>query len=282
MYPLDKIKWVAKDKAIDDLLEARQTVLPAGLEADVLKVSTPTTEYVLKIWCRDSKPDVSYQYEMLQTLRAMGVSVSQAYGWGIDHNQNRVLLTSYDGRALSHGDDIHRVSKLMAELHRIPLDSFPANLCRQYDFVKYFFPRIDEHPDLEDALYIQLDAANMDSSTMIHGDYNLGNVLVGPTKYTIIDWTNVQLGDRRYDFSWASFLIRIYNEESVYQQFIRTYLLEIPISREDRARFEAIACLRWLLLSRIANVPKNIDTDSRIQAFLLQDSLIPKRLSLFH
>ncbi|TMV46595.1 hypothetical protein FE783_25105 [Paenibacillus mesophilus] len=121
----------------------------------------------------------------------------------------------------------------------------------------------------------------MNCNTIIHGDYNLGNVLVGPTQYTIIDWTNVQLGDRRYDFSWASFLIRIYNEEVVYQQFIRTYLLEIPTSGDDMARFESIACLRWLLLNRIANVPKNVDTDSRIHDFLLQDSLIPKRLSLF-
>jgi hypothetical protein len=120
MYPLDEINWVAKDQAISDLLEARQTMLPAGLEADVLKLSTPTNEYVLKIGCRDSKPDVSYQYEMLQALRTIGVSASRAFGWGIDHNHSRVLLTSYDGRALSHGDDIHRVSRLLAELHQIP------------------------------------------------------------------------------------------------------------------------------------------------------------------
>ncbi|GAA3404127.1 phosphotransferase family protein [Paenibacillus hodogayensis] len=281
MYPLEEIHWVAKDEAIDDLLEARQTVLPAGLEADVWKLSTPTNEYVLKIWCKDSKPDVSYQYAMLQTLHAIGVSVSRAFGWGMDHNQHKVLLTSYDGRALAQGDDIQRVSKLLAELHRIPIDRYPVRLRRQPDFVKYFFPRIDEHPDIAEALHLLLETANMKYTTMIHGDYNLGNVLAGPASYTIIDWTNAQLGDPRYDFCWASFLIRIDNDKVLYQTFIRTYLLEIPTSREDLARFESIACLRWLLLNRIGNVPKNVDTDRRIQEFLLQDSLIPKRLSLF-
>ena len=52
---------------------------------------------------------------------------------------------------------------------------------------------------------------------MIHGDYNLGNILDNWTftdTYTIIDWTNGQYGDPRYDMAWSVFLITVYNGRS--------------------------------------------------------------------
>lgn len=144
----------------------------------------------------------------------------------------------------------------------------------------YFYPRIGDHPDITEALQPLLQSAQLKNDTLIHGDFNLGNILASKQKYTIIDWTNAQAGDRRCDFCWASFLIWIYNGEDIYRGFTHTYRSEIDISDEDIERFESVACLRWLLLNRIANVPKNGDTDSRINEFIKGGSLLPQSLLL--
>jgi aminoglycoside phosphotransferase (APT) family kinase protein len=120
----------------------------------------------------------------------------------------------------------------------------------------------------------------MNDATFIHGDFNLGNILVDHTSYTMIDWTNAQMGDRRYDLSWAGFLLRIYSGTQLYQSFLNTYLKEIPTSSEDIERFEAIACLRWLLLNRIAVLPKNNDTNQRINDFIMNHRMLSSRLCI--
>jgi aminoglycoside phosphotransferase (APT) family kinase protein len=250
------------------------------MEAEVLKLSWNNEEYVLKIWNKRSKPDVEYQYDVLRRLKSIGVAASTAYGWGIDHNNDKVLLTSYDGSPLTQENDIHTVSKLLADLHRVPVDLFHSDMLRRYDFVTYFFPQINNHPDIKQALLELVEMASMESSALIHGDYNLGNILADQSTYTIIDWTNVQLGDRRYDFAWASFLIRIYNGEDLYRDFTNTYLTEISISSEDILRFEPIACLRWLLINRIASLPNNDDANHRVNDFISSHNLLPSELCL--
>ena len=36
-----------------------------------------------------------------------------------------------------------------------------------------------------------------------HGDFHLGNIVEVDERYMVIDWTNGQLGDSRYDFAWS-------------------------------------------------------------------------------
>lgn len=280
MYPLNNIDWMEWDQKGVNLSQTKQTVLPAGLEADVLKITGDRDEYVLKIWCRDSKPDVAFQYHMLRALRNAGISVSQALGWGLDGNRHQVLLTSYDGVPLAREEEIGPAAKLLAGLHKLPIDIIPDRLRRRCDFITYFFPRLPEHPDLQEALLCQLDAARMTDDAVIHGDYNLGNVLVARNRLTIIDWTNAQVGDRRYDLAWAGFLIWVYNGENLHHEFIKTYSQELPPPAQERIRFESIACLRWLHLNRLARLPKKTDTDRRVNEFIINHSLLPSRLTI--
>jgi Ser/Thr protein kinase RdoA (MazF antagonist) len=152
MYSLERISWIQKWNQEMDWSQISITKLPAGMEAEVLKLSTGDENYVLKIWNKQSKPDVEYQYNVLLALKANGVAVSSALGWGIDQNHDKVLLTSYDGNPLNEESDIHAVSKLLVGLHKVSASSFDPNLLRSYDFITYFFPRIDDHPDIKESL----------------------------------------------------------------------------------------------------------------------------------
>lgn len=102
----------------------------------------------------------------------------------------------------------------------------------------------------------------------IHGDYNLGNILENQGDLTVIDWTNAQLGDSRYDFAWASFLIKIYNGDDCYEEFVKTYTYQISIDSNDIYVFEMMACLRWIWLSRLAPIPLFKDTVNRVKKFI--------------
>lgn len=88
-------------------------------------------------------------------------------------------------------------------------------------------------------------SADMKMDRVIHGDFNLGNILEENGQYTVIDWTNGQLGDPRYDLSWACLLLRIYMSESKSLTFLYKYQEEMPVATGELEIFEALACLRW-------------------------------------
>ncbi|KAI7249121.1 hypothetical protein KC345_g11775 [Hortaea werneckii] len=98
---LSGIQWKDQSAECEVLLksaaEAGITPLKGGLEAEVYQISLPDAELVYKIWNRESRPDVSLQYKVLEQMHRQGLAVSRPYGWGIDPEQNQVLLTSYDG-----------------------------------------------------------------------------------------------------------------------------------------------------------------------------------------
>ncbi|MGQ8872557.1 hypothetical protein [Paenibacillus sp. TSA_86.1] len=96
---LDDINWVQLDETVrQKMMQMHRLIrLKPGLEAEVLHVELHNQDCVLKIWNKESRPDIQKQYQLLQKLMQNGIQVSKPYGWGIDQHQNQVLLTSYDG-----------------------------------------------------------------------------------------------------------------------------------------------------------------------------------------
>ena len=83
---LREIIWLEKSQTLELLLEhepAMQVIpLDSGLEAEVVKIVTPSADYVLKVWNKASKPDVLIQYQILNALYSHGRDVSEPLGWG--------------------------------------------------------------------------------------------------------------------------------------------------------------------------------------------------------
>jgi len=226
--------------------------LPAGLEAEVCLVTVEDHPYVLKIWNRRSKPDVARQYSVLNHLYRQGAAVSRPYGWGLDPQGHQVLLTSYDGKPVHELDEhvLGELARMLSEVHRIDPRSMSDLALPSHDLVSYFFDGIQQHPDIQELLHALLQQVQVQHTHLIHGDYNLNNILNLDGKLTIIDWTNIQLGDCRYDIAWSVALVCIYAGESFASQYRAAFQQLSPIDDAEYEVFEAIACLRWMLLER--------------------------------
>ena len=267
-------KWIEQTAILNDILNESNEItvshLPRGLEAEVIRVNSKYGRAVVKIWNQGLSTDVNYQYKLLQVLFDTGVSVSKPYGWGYDEDSNKVLVTSFDGKSVSTVDEqtIKVISGLLVEIHRTSINQLDTSMHRKFDFIDYFFPGLTEHKDIHNILGRLVEQSNMQQDCIIHGDFNLGNILEEQGRFTIIDWTNAQLGDVRYDVAWSGFLMLIYTDEESYRVFIKTYMEMNGFPEEQLKLFEAIACLRWILLNRIVTLPKNYNTLSIINNML--------------
>ncbi|GAB6926263.1 hypothetical protein JCM10914A_02460 [Paenibacillus sp. JCM 10914] len=264
--PISSIRWIERRPELGMLLENHDqvmyTALEAGLEAEVIKLDAPIGSYVLKIWNKSSKPSIERQYKLLEVLHHHDLPVSLPVAWGIDSEQNQVLLTTYDGTPLAKLSPaiIRKLVEMMSSIHQVPLSDIEPELAPTFDFIPYFYPSIEHHADLFQLLVQLVERSELKQDVLIHGDMNLGNVLVHEGAYSIIDWTNGQRGDARYDIAWSLLLIRIFVGERYGSLYYKAILEEYPYSAEELARFEAMACIRGLLFYRAKAIMFSKDT----------------------
>jgi len=260
--PLLDIRWQKKNSALDRLIAPTAAVavvsMNQGFEAEATRIDAENESFVLKLWNKGSRPDVGYQYRLLSALHGRGVAVSEPIGWGLAPNGDQALLTSYDGESPAKVDAkaISKLAAVLAAIHRIPVEELGGVELPKHELGDYFFPGIDSHPDLSRALRDLVGRIPESEDRIIHGDFHLQNIVERDGRFTIIDWTNGQSGDCRYDVGWALVLLRIYASERLATAFRIAYLRENPIAEEELRQFEAIACLRWALLFRREGVPR--------------------------
>lgn len=274
------IEWLEATPALNDLItsgaELTFSPLTPGLEADVVKITQGEKHFVLKVWNKSSKPDVLRQYRLLEALHRQGIRVSEPIGHGRTETGDGVLLTRYHGTAVSKVSPsiFKKIAAVLADIHRLPPLALEETELARYDFVEYFFTGIGAFPEMKEVLVRLVASADMRMNQMIHGDFNLNNILEENGQYTVIDWTNGQLGDARYDLSWSCLLLRIYMSESKSLTFLYKYREEMPVSTGELEIFEALACLRWLLLNRITGVPKRADTMSKVRKIVRENRFL--------
>lgn len=153
--------------------------------------------------------------------------------------------------------------------HRNAINQFINGLNNRaivmYDFAGYFFSGIEAFPAMEEELFNLIASADIKRDRIIHGDFHLGNVLEENGQYTVIDWTNAQLGDPRFDLALTCLFLRIYVSDSKSLTFLYKYQEIMPVVTEELEIFEALACIRWLLIDRISGVPKGADTMKKVR-----------------
>ncbi|MCM3633635.1 aminoglycoside phosphotransferase family protein [Paenibacillus camelliae] len=280
------IQWMEIEQEALNLLTTavyERIPLSPGLEAEVVQLNfTPMSNhnqsFVLKIWNKHSLPDVGRQYELLANLFQQGISVSKPYGWGVNEDRHSVLLMSYDGKPMTKLDKsmIKKLAQMLVDVHRVKI--LDARLTPSYDFVDYFYPGIEKHGDIYEQLMGILNSVELSQQHFIHGDYNLGNVLEEQGQLTIIDWTNGQLGDPRYDIAWSVFLMKLYAGTRYGGMYFSEFVKLTDYSSEELEAFEAMACLRWILLSRLTDIPRDPNTLKRIRKLIQDNGLIHEQL----
>ncbi|MFD0697651.1 phosphotransferase family protein [Paenibacillus sp. GCM10027628] len=285
-HSLAGIEWHETNPILNNLIaswaELTLSPLSPGLEADVVKITQGEKHFVLKVWNKRSKPDVLRQYRLLEALHLQGVRVSEPIAYGRSETGDGVLLTRYHGTTVTKVSPriFKKIAAVLADIHRLPPDGLEGMVLDRYDFVVYFFPGIEAFPAMKEELIRLVALADMKMDRIIHGDFNLCNILEENGQYTVIDWTNGQLGDPRYDLSWACLLLRIYLSESKSLTFLYKYQDEMPVATGELEIFEAIACLRWLLLDRIAGVPKHADTMKKVRKIVRDNRFLNESVLL--
>ncbi|WP_342539664.1 aminoglycoside phosphotransferase family protein [Sporosarcina sp. FSL K6-1540] len=272
--PLGIVDWVEQNEVIDDLLIQGDTLtmhpMEHGFEAEVMKICSGKDSFVLKVWSKSSKPDISFQYRLLNVLLERGLSVSKPLGWGINLNGDKVLLTTFDGIPVLKANEkkMTKIANILSKIHQIPVKEIGNIKLPKYDFIDYFFPGVREHSDIYKALISLVQTTQIRQEHIIHGDFHVNNIMEENDQYTVIDWTNGQLGDPRYDFAWSLTLLKIYVSERYAYVFRSAYLLEKDIQQKELEVFEALACLRWLVLNRSGGVPKDSNTIERVKGLV--------------
>ena len=83
--------------------------------------------------------------------------------------------------------------------------------------------------------------------SIIHGDFHAENLLLRDDgKLYVIDWTNVDVSDFRYDLAWSLLLLRTQGQEKLASVMLEEYERLLGHSIEDLEFFEVIACCRRL------------------------------------
>ncbi|OAS17402.1 hypothetical protein [Paenibacillus oryzisoli] len=100
------------------------------------------------------------------------------------------------------------------------------------------------------------------------------------TSINVVNSIQANNGRIKYDLSWTCLLLRIYVSESKSLTFLYKYQEEISIATVELEIFEALACLRWLLLDRVAGVPKHADTMKRVRKIVRDNRFLNERALL--
>lgn len=278
--PIGIVDWVEKNEMMDDLLNQEDALttqpMDHGFEAEVTKIYSDKDSFVLKVWNKTSKPTISFQYHLLNVLFERGILVSKPLGWGINPNGDSVLLTTFDGMPIHEVNEkkMIEIANILSKIHQIHVEEIGNIQLPKYDFIDYFFPGVREHTDIYKALIILVQTIQITQEHIIHGDFHVRNILEKNDRYTVIDWTNGQLGDPRYDFAWSFTLLKIYVSEQSAYVFRSAYLLENDIPQKELEVFEALACLRWLVLNRTGGVPKGPNTVEKVRGLLTNSAFL--------
>ncbi|WP_062105386.1 phosphotransferase [Bacillus niameyensis] len=282
--PLTFIDWMDVNASLNKLLSFQETlqILPmnSGFEAEVVKICLDKECFVLKTWNKSSKPDIQFQYQLLKRLSEYGQFVSKPVSWGIDKDGNQALLTPFDGYPLRKIDNemLKEIATIFTSIHQIPIRDLVDLNIPKYEFINYFFPDICNYPDLYPLLIHIVDAASLRQDRLIHGDFHLENIVGDQGELKVIDWTNGQLGDSRYDFIWSLALSKIYNPINEFPPiFASTYLLQLPMEKDEIDIFEALAYMRWILLYRNGHVPVIHNTIKKVREFISNNRYLKEK-----
>ncbi|TDQ36607.1 aminoglycoside phosphotransferase family protein [Aureibacillus halotolerans] len=281
---INHIEWIDKTTRLDQLLEQHTSftteTMNQGTEAEVIKVCAPQESFVLKVWNKVHEPDIQLQYQLLLLLAERGLAVPEPLGWGTNEHGNKVLLTTFDGDAIENLNNasMRAFAHILQSIHQLDVQNIAEVSFPVYEFKAYFFSEAQAYPDLTATLKLLFDHVQIRQDRIIHGDFHMENIIEKNGDFTVIDWTNVQVGDDRYDVAWSTLLMKIYISDSKAATFQSAYWEETETDQDEIDVFEAFACVRWLLLYRLDRVPLRQKTIQNVKRTIARNPFLKEWL----
>jgi aminoglycoside phosphotransferase (APT) family kinase protein len=257
-----------------------------GVEAETLLLAVSgEPEYVIKRWRRGFRGDARQQYEFLVEAYRLGLPVPEAAGWGSDEQGRQVLATTFVGHAVDafNNEHLRRSARLLARIHALPAAEVRLlPLSRPQDPLGLSFARyvhdLGAYPGVSSAVAHLRTTIQATPPGLVHGDFNLVNVLIKGRRLTAIDWTNVAVGDGRCDAAWATAVLRIYTTRERSELFEREYTFAAgPINERQWTVRVALAAVQWILFDQAFGVAQGPEHGER--AWSLAAAALPLSLA---
>ena len=135
--------------------------------------------------------------------------------------------------------------------HRISFDAGDpfALVDRQMDLTRPYLERspLPGFAPVFEWLAQRRDQVPCERPSVIHWDYHPANILLcDDGSATVIDWTQVDVSDSRFDLAWTLLLVSTYEGQAWHGRILREYERLAGIKVEQLAFFEVYACLKRL------------------------------------
>lgn len=275
------IQWVERTAEFQRWLARNSSVAPVPLnksrEATIWTLASGASPaYVIKRWESSRGIDARANYRLLRSLGSLGLPAVRTAGWGFDAEDGQALAMEYGGEPVDRASpsDVEAFGRTLALIHAAPLHSLdlgaPADSSVFFEcLLDRFFQGVSAFADLAGLLQDTRPQLPPLQTVLLHGDYHLGNVARGSEGLSVLDWSDAQLGDWRYDLAWAQLLTQIYTGSQARDTFMPSYAAASGRNLTGGTRpYEIIAATRWLLLSRTAPFPVPPEWQRTAEAFL--------------
>jgi len=241
--------------------------------------STPKSQpetLILRIYPgRDAFEKSQREFEGLQHLYAQGYPVPRVYAIQREHSPFErpfILMENIPGEILWPVLDraeperaaalLSQFCELFAQLHNLDWRPFASgNESEQqpapYEFIDRYFAMVQNaaaaFPDLSPFLPVMLWLEERRSlvpchrPSPIHWDFHPGNVILRPDGgMSVIDWTQIQVSDPRFDLGWALLLASAYAGDQVRNLILTEYQRFSGLQIEQLAFFEVANAVKRL------------------------------------
>jgi aminoglycoside phosphotransferase (APT) family kinase protein len=232
---------------------------------------------VLRIYPGNDARDKSQrEYDGLQVLYRAGYPVPQVFALEHDNSpfEGRpfLLMERITGEMMwpvldrSQPDRaaelITQFCELFVQLHNLDWRVFVSaqdHLCYQepYVFIDAFlnqlqavakpFPELNDFLPVIDWLSDQRDQVPCLHPAPVHWDFHPNNVILKPDgSAVVIDWTQIQVSDPRFDLGWTLLLVGIYNDQNIRDLILTEYQRIAGITVAQLPYFDVASCVKRL------------------------------------
>ena len=258
------------------------TNISSGWESDVyafrLTVGPETDrrrqELILRIYPgEDADPKAQDEYRALALLHRMKYPVPEVFRLETDHAwfgrpfiimeriEGDILWPMlYDGPEEQQQKYLALFCGLMVQLHRLDWRPYVPEEAqkvgdpllyarRELERAKWYVRKFDitEIMPFMDWFDARLSGVPCERASVVHMDFHPNNILIRPDGTPrVIDWTNADITDARFDLAWSLMLIESYKGEKWRSRVQAEYERQAGRPLVGMDFFDAYACLRRL------------------------------------
>jgi aminoglycoside phosphotransferase (APT) family kinase protein len=213
----------AISRALDGRAIGALTRLSGGASRETWRFEADGEPLILQRQRAGDTRDMEVEASVLRAAAATGVPVPHLLASGRFENGARYMIQSWvDGetiaRKILRDDDfasardslVGQFATALAAVHSIPVDDVPG--LPTTDQVAQYRQSLDDlnaqlqqsHPAFELAFrWLEANRPASARRTVVHGDFRLGNVMVGPEGLrAVLDWELAHIGDPMEDLGW--------------------------------------------------------------------------------